>query len=257
MILGHRTLGRGKSRVLVLHDWFSDCSSYDALLPFLDTEAFTFAFADLRGYGKSKEKIGLYNLEEAVHDLLALADALHWNAFHAVGHSMTGLVVQKLAAIAENRLKSAICITPTPACGSPVPDDVLAFLENAAKSNDEGAKQIVHMMTGERHAEPFIHFKVQKWRETSTAEARAAYLHMFAKTDISNEVQNLRVPFLVLAGEYDAEGHRMPAMKETFGKWLPKCEFQLIKNSGHYPMQETPVFLSSQIDSFLKKCIDL
>jgi len=251
MILGHRIIGKGKEPVLIMHDWFCDCTSYDNLLPYLDTGAFTFVFADLRGYGRSKEKEGVFTLDEAQHDLLALVDALHWKTFHVIGHSMTGLVAQQLLVSAQHRIKSLLCITPTPASGSPIPADIFSFLEDAAKANDESAKQIVNMMTGNRLAEPFIQYKVKKWRETSHSDARVGYLHMFVHSNISEKVKGIKTPTLVIVGEQDAEGHRKPAMEETFMKWYPNCQLEIIQNSGHYPMQEAPAYLASIMHQFL------
>ncbi len=255
MILGHRIFGKGMNKVLVLHDWFSDCSSYSNVEPYLDTQTFTFVFADLRGYGRSKEKTGKYSADEAAHDLLALLDALHWKTFHIVSHSMTALVAQKILHIAKGRLQSLICITPVPACGSPAPDEAMRFMEDAARNNDESAAQIVHMMTGSRHAKPFIDYKVHLWRETSTAEARVGYLHMFANTDISEQVQGNHVPCLVFVGGHDIEAHNDQRMKETFGQWFANCELKSLSSSGHYPMLEEPVNLADEIDHFLQKHI--
>lgn len=47
--------GEGPVRVLVLHDWFCDHSSWEAALPYLTSARFTYVFADLRGYGASRE----------------------------------------------------------------------------------------------------------------------------------------------------------------------------------------------------------
>jgi pimeloyl-ACP methyl ester carboxylesterase len=51
--LGYVQYGDGPIRVLVMHDWLGDHSSYDALMPWLDGRAFTYVFVDLRGYGLS------------------------------------------------------------------------------------------------------------------------------------------------------------------------------------------------------------
>jgi hypothetical protein len=53
--LGFTTYRHGQFRVLVLHDWFCDHSSWDATLSYLTPNRFTYVFADLRGYGLSRE----------------------------------------------------------------------------------------------------------------------------------------------------------------------------------------------------------
>ena len=117
MLLGHQIIGSGSIPVFVIHDWFCDCSSYDPILPYLDTENFTYAFVDLRGYGRSKSLSGLYNLNEAAHDLLILADSLKWQEFHLIGHSMSSMIAQYLALEVPERVKSIVNVArPASAC---------------------------------------------------------------------------------------------------------------------------------------------
>lgn len=255
MIIGHSIFGHGKERVLVMHDWFCDVTSYDPVRPYLDPTTFTYAFMDLRGYGKSKSIPGECSAEEAALDAIALADHLKWDRFHVIGHSMTGMVAQLIALKAQDRIKSVTAITPVPACGSPAPDDVMGFLEDAASANDESAGQIVGFMTGGRHAQSFIDYKVSRWRETSLPQARVAYLHMFAQTDFSDKIKGLKTPFLILVGAHDAEGHSAPVMQQTFCQYYPNVELVTIQNAGHYPMQETPVFLAGTFETFMRKHI--
>src|ERR1700757_1697928 len=50
--LGVTLLGQGSEHVVVLHDWNGDHTNYDSILDYLDGASFTYAFVDLRGYGK-------------------------------------------------------------------------------------------------------------------------------------------------------------------------------------------------------------
>ena len=255
-MIGHKTYGNGYNKVLVMHDWFSDCSSYDSVIPFLDTTLFTYVFMDLRGYGKSKSIQGECSVQEAVGDAIALVNHLKWDQFHIIGHSMSAMIAQQIALEAEDRVKSVIAITPVPACGSPVPEEVLEFLEDAAICNDQSAAQIIGFMTSGKLPMHFADYKVKEWRRTSAPEARTAYLHMFTQTDFSQQVKGLRVPFFVIIGSHDAEAYSEFVMRETFLKWYPNAELAVIANSGHYPMQETPLYLLSLIEGFLGRHMD-
>ena len=104
--------GTGSEHVLVLHDWNGDHTNYDPMLEYLDRATFTYAFADLRGYGKSQHLLGEYTVQEISRDCLRLADTLGWQRFHVLGHSMTGMAVQRIAADAPARIKSAIAVCP-------------------------------------------------------------------------------------------------------------------------------------------------
>lgn len=248
---GYKTWGHGPEKVLVLHDWFSDCASYDFMLPLLDVGAFTYCFMDLRGYGRSLNLQGECTVEEITRDVLTLADHLKWPRFHLVGHSMTGLVAQWMAIYHKDRLKSAVAITPVPASGALVPEDVMVFLEDAARDNDESADAIVGMMTGQRLSPGFREFKVSHWRHCSKPEARVAYLHMFCETNFATQAQGCDTPLLVVAGEFDAPSAQQDVLTGTILTWYSRAQVQVCPNSGHYPQQEAPAYLTQMIETFL------
>lgn len=248
--IAHKKIGSGKEKVLVMHNWMGDSTSYDCTLPYLNTDEYTYVFVDLRGYGRSKKMRGVYSVEEASADAMKLIDSLGWNKFHLIGHSMSGMIVQKIAVDNNSRVKSVIAITPVPACGSPVPKEMMEFFESAALNNDEAAMQCVNTLTSNRYTKSFAKKMVTDNRQWSTSEARLGYMHMFFNTDFSESVKGLRTPILVLVGEHDFEGSEA-FMRNTFMKWYPNAQLEWCKAAGHYPMIETPVALVATIEKFL------
>lgn len=251
-LLRYKLVGSGKEKVIVMHNWFCDSTSYDPILSYLDTKRFTLAFVDLRGYGLSKDLRGSFTAEEAAKDVKAMADALNWKEFHLVGHSMSGMIAQKMAAQNPSQVKSLIAITPVPACGARNPPDVMYFLGEAAKSNDGFANECLHLSTGRRYSDLIASEMVKQWRACSTEEARVKYLDMFSNTDFSSEVDGLKTPMLVLLGACDSEGFA-ELIKNTFAKWYPNVKIETLAATGHFPMQETPILLASQIGKFLSE----
>ena len=71
--LGFTLHGSGPEHVLVMHDWLGDHTNYDAILPYLDSTAFTYAFVDLRGYGLSMHLAGAVTINEIATDSFARA----------------------------------------------------------------------------------------------------------------------------------------------------------------------------------------
>lgn len=250
--IAHKQVGSGKEKVLVMHHWMGDKASYDPMIPFLDTDKYTYVFVDLRGYGGSKEMKGQYTVEEASSDALSLANFLGWDTFHLVGHSMSGMVVQKVAVDNPSRIKSIVAITPVPACGSLAPPEMFDFFKSAALTNDEAAMECINILTSNRYTKNFAKRVVADNRQRSTSEARLGYLHMFSFTDFSESVKGLPIPILVLVGEHDFEGGEA-FMKDTFMQWYPNAELEWCKGSGHYPMLETPIALVATIENFLSK----
>lgn len=248
--IAYRQVGSGRERVLVMHNWMGDSTSYNAMIPYLNTDEYTYIFVDLRGYGSSKDMKGSYTVQESSEDAIRLVDSLGWERFHVIGHSMSGMIAQKIAVLCPHRVKSVIAITPVPACGSPVPQEMVNFFKGAALHDDQAAIECVNTLTSHRYTPAFARKMIADNRQWSTAEARLGYMNMFFYTDFSSEVKGLLTPMLVLIGEHDFKGSES-FMKSTFMEWYPKAELAWCQGAGHYPMIETPVALVSTIERFL------
>ena len=57
---------------------------------------------------------------------------------------------------------------------------------------------------------------------------------------------------MVLVGEHD-NAISKAVVDATLSNYLKNCKVEVIKNSGHYPMNETPVYLASTMENFLKE----
>ena len=84
---------------------------------YLDRARFTFAFADLRGYGRTKGRTGAFTVAKGGGDVLALADALGWVRFALVGHSTSALVALHLSQHHADRIERAVVLAPPPPTG--------------------------------------------------------------------------------------------------------------------------------------------
>jgi pimeloyl-ACP methyl ester carboxylesterase len=251
-LIAHKQIGSGKEKVLVMHSWTTDSKSYDFMLPYLNTEDYTYVFVDLRGYGDSKGMQGTFSAEEASSDAIKLIDFLAWDEFHLIGHSMSGMIVQKIAVTNPSRVKSVVAITPVPAGGRPAPSkEIVDLFEGIAIDNDEAAMEFVNKLTGNRYTQAFAKKMIKDIRRDSTSQARLGYMNMFFNTDFSGSVKGLQTPILVLFGEYDSGVLNETLMRNTFLKWYPNAHLECCKGSGHYPMIETPVALVTAIEKFL------
>ncbi len=61
---------------------------------------------DNRGMGESQPPAGEITIESMTQDALALMDRLGWESAHMLGHSMGGLIAQRLALTAPERVRS-------------------------------------------------------------------------------------------------------------------------------------------------------
>lgn len=251
MNIGYRILGSGPIKVIACHGWFGSSSDWSAMEPAIDTDRFTFAWMDQRGYGLSADRSGKFSVDEVAQDAIDLAEHLEWKTFHLLGHSMGGKVVQRILQRATDRVTSVVAVTPVPASGVPFDDETYGIFQNAADSDDV-RQALVSYSVSDRHSQAWIQHLVRDSRQNSRADAFAAYLPSWARDDFSADVHGIQTPILVLVGEHDP-ALRPELMQATFLRSYPNAELDVICNAGHYPMWETPVDLASRVQRYMLK----
>lgn len=97
--------------LLGLHGWLDNAASFDAIAPQLCTH-FHFVALDLAGHGRSDHAPpGLaYRFVDGVFDVLAAADALGWEKFDLLGHSMGGAIASLTATASPERVQRLVAI---------------------------------------------------------------------------------------------------------------------------------------------------
>jgi 3-oxoadipate enol-lactonase len=249
--LGYITFGSGPIRVIALHDWSCDHTSWDTVLPYLTPDQFTYIFADLRGYGASRGIAGSHNLDEAAADVIALADRLGWAQFSLVGHSMTGLVVQQVAQMIPERVLRVVAITPAGPTSMGLDDEAIGFFRSIALANDEGRFVTVTSLWGTRLSTTWTRYKLHRWRVTADPAAAADYVRMWGNTDISEKVRGLATRMLIIGAELDAPPFHADALEASMLPFYPNAKVVTLSECGHYPMQEQPPALATLIEQFL------
>ncbi len=249
MVISHVRVGKGPQKVIALHGWFGSAGGWGPYAKVLDEERFSYAFMDYRGYGGAKSVKGEFTMREIAADALALADALGWERFSLIGHSMGGKAVQQVLADAPKRVQKLVALTPVPASGVPFDDEGWKLFSSATASA-AARKGIINFSTGGRHSDAWLDRMVKHSLENSTPEAFAAYLLAWAKGDFSARIKGNAVPMLVMVGEHDP-ALNAEAMRATFLQWYPNAKLETIANAGHYPMDETPVALAGALERFL------
>ncbi|MBK7928319.1 MAG: alpha/beta hydrolase [Bryobacterales bacterium] len=246
---GHTLIGHGPEKVLVMHNWMATHRSFQPVWPLLDQQRFTYAFMDHRGYGLSMHIAGDYTAQEAATDGLRLATELGWQRFHVMGHSMSGMVAQRLAANAPDRVKSLIAVTPVPASGVPL-DAAGQALFSSAIGDDGDWKTIAHMITGNRLTPLWHESNLHEFRSQVNPAAATGFLRMWSATDFHREVKQLPVPVLAVVGRHDFPAFGPEAIQGTLGAWFPNFTLEVLEGSGHHPMAEEPIRFITVAEQF-------
>lgn len=90
--------------VLALHGWLDNAASFDLLAPFL--EGVNLVALDMAGHGSSAHRPAgnAYHFIDYVADVMAAADALGWQRFNVLGHSLGAAVASYTAAALPDRV---------------------------------------------------------------------------------------------------------------------------------------------------------
>lgn len=184
-----------------------------------------------------------YSLEDMAGDVIALMDELHIEKAHILGVSMGGIIAQYVALNHGNRVNSLICIATT--SGDPgLPPAKKEVLESFASSMNAESQSMESSINNKlrlfriyNHPDSFDEDKIRN--ELINSYKRANYpagfkrlvLAMICAKPRTDKLKKLRVPCLVIHGDYD------PVFSVEHGKQLaeiiPGSHLEIIEKMGH------------------------
>jgi pimeloyl-ACP methyl ester carboxylesterase len=97
--------------LLAVHGWLDNAASFDRLAPLLCAH-FHIVALDLPGHGRSAHRPPgrWYHYIDYLGDLLAAADALGWQRFGVLGHSLGGATASMVAGACPERIERLLLI---------------------------------------------------------------------------------------------------------------------------------------------------
>ncbi len=106
---------------IALHGWLDNANTFDRLAPLLPE--LNLLALDFAGHGRSEHRpAGTHYLPtDDVQDVLAVADALGWQTFTLIGHSMGAEVGSLLAGLFPERVERAVMIDGYVSTGGTTP----------------------------------------------------------------------------------------------------------------------------------------
>ncbi|MBV1884471.1 MAG: alpha/beta hydrolase [Pseudomonadales bacterium] len=117
--------------ILALHGWMDNCATYNLLGPAIERDVYA---VDLAGHGMSshRPKGVRYHFIDNIDDVLAIADALGFDQFDLMGHSMGAGISTYVTAIAPDRVNKLVLLDGLGSHTSPE-DQAVAILTVAVK----------------------------------------------------------------------------------------------------------------------------
>ncbi|TDK28974.1 alpha/beta fold hydrolase [Luteimonas terrae] len=141
-VRGLRFGTEGGRRVLALHGWLDNAASFVPLAAQLD--GLDLVAPDLPGHGRSAHMPpGTdYTFVGAVHQVLDIADALGWQRFALLGHSMGAGIASLVAAAVPDRVERLVAIEALGALPETEPETVPRLRDAVAASRSLGQRPL-------------------------------------------------------------------------------------------------------------------
>lgn len=207
---------------------------------------------DLRGHGGSEGADEPFGLNEFVADLEALRAELDIERAHFVGHSLGGMIAPAYAHCYPHRVKSVGLIS-TAAFRSP---EAKVNLANFVKRIDAGGPAAIldtlldRWFTDKfRQAHPdVVAARREQVLELNPRVYRETY-NVFATAETGPWLGEIRVPALVMTGEFDAGCG--PSLNAKMAEALLRSELRVLPNLRHSILVEAPELVGAALLPFL------
>ena len=242
--------GAGQRPLLLVHGFTGAKEDFTPWLGALADAGWHAVAPDLRGHGLSSKPTAesAYTFELMAGDMLGLADALGWDRFVLLGHSMGGMVAQFMACAAPARLDGLILMDTT----HRALDNLDPSLIDAAVSivRGEGMAPLAAILAEQRGPldtpanqrvlaeEPgYAEFCDRKFLATSPAMYAAMAPAFVTAADRLDSLAELPagLPVLVIVGEQD-QPFRGPSAQ--MAARVGNASLAVISDAGHCPQFE-------------------
>jgi pimeloyl-ACP methyl ester carboxylesterase len=245
---GALSAGRQGERLLFLHGYGDSGRAWLPVVEHLPS-GWRIAAPDQRGHGRSDHPAAGYTVAALAEDAARLLDALGWANATVVGHSMGGLVAQRLAIDHPARIARLVLVGTTPRCAGPAVDELVATV---AAFGDEVPRDFVEAFQASTVARALppaffaalvdesCRVPVHVWR--ALAPELAAY-------DVRGELAHVAAPTHVVWGDADAFFGRADQAALLAG--IAGAELTVYRGAGHSPHWEEPQRFARDLAGFV------
>ncbi len=245
-------LAGDKPVLFLIHGIGSWHHTWDSLLPRL-TESFTVVTYDLRGHGDSPVPTGPFGLDDLVDDLEHLRATLGVEQAHFAGHSLGGMIGPAYARRFPQRVLS-VGLLSTAAFRTE--DDSAKVRGVVATMEAEGIGNVLPTLTNRWFTDAFadnnpdiIDARLERVMATP-ADIFLQVFHVYANTEMSPYLGELRMPTLVLTGEND--GGCNPRLNHQIAAALPNSTLVILPDYKHSILLEAGPVVAEQLATFLE-----
>lgn len=272
---GLRGGGSDGARVLALHGWLDNAASFAPIAPRLD--GIDLVALDLPGHGRSAHlPAGAdYSFAGAVNAVLDVADALGWERFALLGHSMGAGIASLIAAACPQRVERLVAIEALGALAD-VPENTVARMRQAIASSRAlrgkslrvfpdlalavRARMAAGTQVGSRLAEPAARLLVERgtvpveggfiW--SSDPRLTLPTFQRPIEAQVNDLVAGIECPTRVIFAD-PAQPYLPDPLRRERAALLPRGELVVIEGGHHLHMEDPAAVAVAIGDFFLRR----
>jgi len=267
-VAGLRNGREGAPRVLALHGWLDNAASFVPLAPYLDDV--DLVAIDLPGHGRSAHLApgADYSFAGALHSVLDAADALEWDRFALLGHSMGAGIGSLVAAGCPQRIERGVFIEALGALAEVPERTVKRMREAVAATRALPGKRlrvfpdvepaIRARMQANALSEPVARLLVERgvvaveggyvW--SSDPRLTLPTMTRMTEAQIRDLVQGIECPARVIFAD-PAQPYLPDAVRRERTALMPQGEL-IVLPGGHHLHMEQPQHIAAAIGDFFR-----
>ena len=233
--------------VVLLHGWMCNSAFWRTTVASLSEAGFRCLCLDFRGHGNSETPASGYSVEQLSADVGGALDALGVGSAMLVGHSMGGMVAQKLCLDRPDLIERVALVATIAADRS----DQLISKRIEAEAGMVGFraafdKQFPAWFSPQ--AEPSLVAWASRQMLQTPERVALALVRSYRHFDLTQRLGEIGVPALVIGCFSDDSA--VPEESRILARRIKRARLEEIDRCGHFPMLERPGLLSQMLLRF-------
>lgn len=248
--INYQTFGdASKPAIIFSNSLGTNFSMWQPQIEFFSQDHFVICY-DTRGHGASSAPQGPYTLDQLGQDVVNLLDHLNIGKAAFCGISMGGLTGQWLAIHHANRFSHVVVCNTAAKIGQEQ-----AWSDRAALVREQGLAPIASTAAGRWFTEAFVQSnpamiaKLSNDLGAGSPEGYASCCEALAKADVREQLKDITVPVLIVAGQQD------PVTTVADGEFMQQriTASQLFEiNASHISNIEQPEAFNQALQEFVQ-----
>jgi proline iminopeptidase len=208
-------------------------------------------YLDHRCNGRSgRPPLMTLTMEQLADDIVTLADHLHLDRFHVLGHSYGGFVAQELAIRHADRVAALLLVATTPGQlgtdespddteqGPPPPPELIELMSAELATDDDLASTMDRMLPYYMHQRDVDEVRALVADTVWSADAMKRGFEVLSTWSSVDRLANISCPTLIIAGRHDVFTSFPQAFR--IARRVGGATVEVLEHSGHFVWLDEP-----------------